>query len=369
MSQLRRSNGLILSASICLTLYGLLILYSASQPFGPDMLLFKKQCVWLGIAFMGLLVFAFVNLEKLKTVAPILGLITLLALCIVLIPGVGLWIHGTRRWISLCGLRIQPSELAKIGFVIFFAHFLSEHVREVRYWFKGFMKPLGVIAVFACLVIVEPDFGTAFLFGWIGLVLLFLKGAQLKFIIPSCFCALLLFMLAIYLNPVRLRRITAFLDVEGNRLSGAYQLWQSLIGFSAGGLTGVGLGQGHQQYFFLPEAHTDFIFAILAEELGILHVLIVLCLFAIITFHGLKIVRSMGNPFLFFVGVGALSFLIFQAFFNMGVVTGLLPTKGLALPFLSYGGSNLLTSYCFIGILINLGRGRYHLPQNLRQHT
>ncbi len=355
MQKLRIARHLILIATLCLTVYGLLILYSASQPFGPHMLLFKKQCIWLVFASIGLGAISFLRLEKLSHFAVYIGAISLILLVLVLIPGIGLSVNGSRRWISLGGLRVQPSEFVKIGFVIFFAHYLSQ-LHDISHWFKGFVRPLIIIFVFAFLMLLEPDFGTAFLFGWIGFLCLFLRGARLKFIIPTCVCALLLFSIAVYLNPVRLRRITAFLDAEANRLSGAYQLWQSLIGFSAGGFSGLGLGQGRQQYFFLPEAHTDFIFSVLAEELGLIHVLIVLLLFAIIAFYGLKIVKSTANPFLFFTGVGALNFLIFQSFFNMGVVTGLLPTKGLALPFLSYGGSNLLTSYCCIGILVNLSR-------------
>ena len=215
---------------------------------------------------------------------------------------------------------------------------------------------MAIVGVFCFLLMIEPDFGTTALFGCVSALLLFIKGVRLRFIIPTCALALFLFCIAIYFNPVRLRRI---IDLENNRLAGAYQLWQSLIAFSAGGWTGVGLGQGRQQYFFLPESHTDFIGAILAEELGILHMLIILGCFCLLAYHGLKIVKQQSDPYLFFVGMGSVLFLSIQVFLNLGVIAGLLPTKGIAFPFLSYGGSNLMTNFCFIGLLINLSRSIY----------
>lgn len=357
----------VLVSSALLTCYGLSVLFSASQPFGPHVHLFSKQLVWLCVALLSFLLMAFIRLEKLGNYAwPLCG-ITLFVLLLVLVPSIGVFVNGTRRWLAVGPIRLQPSEPAKIGFVLFFSHYLSTYVRDLSRLWQGFFLPMGFVGLFSLLVLVEPDFGTAFLFGSVGLFLLFLRGAHLRFFLPAFLAAGSLFALAIYLNPIRLRRITSFLDVEANRLTGAYQLWQSLIGFGSGGLWGVGLGNGRQQHFFLPEAHTDFIFSILAEELGLFHVLVVLFLFAVIAYNGLKIIQRAPSGYLFFVGVGALSFLLFQAFLNMGVVTGLLPTKGLSLPFLSYGGSNLVTSCCFIGLLVNIARSYTQLPKTLRR--
>jgi cell division protein FtsW len=339
-------------ASLGLTFYGFVVLFSATQAIDHHALLFVKQWVWFGVAMLGFVCSIWIRLEKIKPYIGIVTAVTLLLLVAVI--AVGLRVNGTRRWFQLGPVRVQASEPAKIGYILTLAYWLSAGTSTCRSFRRGFVLPCGIVGLFCVLVLAEPDFGTAFLFGVVGLFLLYLNGARLSFLIPTILVGISLFLTATYFDPIRWRRITAFLDLEGNRLTGAYQLWQSLVGFCTGGLTGVGLGQGRQQHFFLPEAHTDFIFAILAEEMGLVNVLIVLFLFGVIAYNGLRIIRNTGSPFLFFVSSGALCFLIFQAFLNVGVVTGMLPTKGLALPFVSYGGSNLVANYVLVGLLINV---------------
>ena len=364
VENLKRARFILVLASCVLTAYGFIILYSTTQPLVLGHQLFVKQCIWLGIALVAFFLSSFINLNKMQAYGSWIGYVTVALLVSVLIPGLSRSIKGAHRWIELGGLRLQPSEPAKIGFILFFAYFLTHHMKDLNDFFKGFLRPAAVVGCFCFLLILEPDFGTTALFGTVAAILLFVKGVRLRFILPTILGASLVFAIAVYFNPVRLNRITAFLDLENNRLTGAYQLWQSLIAFASGGWTGCGLGQGRQQFFFLPEAHTDFIGAILAEELGICHMLVVLFCFALIAFYGLKIVRYQSQPFLFFVGLGIVCFLTLQALFNLGVITGLLPTKGIALPFLSYGGSHLLTNFCFIGLLVNLTRPIYS-PLNL----
>lgn len=356
---LRLARTALIFSSAILTCYGLIILHSTTLPLPSGKALFHKQIVWLFIALCFGTFFTFIHLNKLKTYAKTIGVLTFLLLLSVLIPGVSRCVKGAHRWIELGGLRIQPSEPAKVGFVLFFAYFLSYHVHQLKNFTRGFIQPIAVIGICCLLLILEPDFGTTALLGCVGLLMLFVKGVQLRFILPTGCIAVGIFCIAVYLNPVRLNRILAFLDLDNNRLTGAYQLWQSLIAFSSGGWWGCGLGQGRQQFFFLPEAHTDFIGAILAEELGIGHMLIVLLCFASIAFFGLKIARAQCQPYLFFIGLGTVCFLSIQVILNLGIITGMLPTKGLALPFLSYGGSNLVTNFCFIGLLINLTRPIY----------
>lgn len=356
---LRVSYHLLVTFSLILTAYGLIILYSTSQALNNGMSLFCKQCVWLGISLVAFWVCAHINLIKLKPFSNWIGGLTLVVLSLVLIPGVSRSVKGAHRWLEFGGLRIQPSEPAKIGFIIFFSYFLTHYMNQMEDVLKGFLRPLMMVGMFCLLLILEPDFGTTALFGTVAAILLFIRGVKLKFIIPATILCLILFSLAIFFNPVRMNRIIAFLDLENNRLTGAYQLWQSLIAFSSGGWLGKGLGQGRQQFFFLPEAHTDFIGAILGEELGVLQMLLVLACFGFICFHSFRIIRQLGDPFLFYLGLGAISFLTAQVFINLGVITGLLPTKGIALPFLSYGGSNLLTSFCLLGFIVNLSRTIY----------
>ncbi len=364
IKNLRVSSTLLVAFSFILTAYGLLILFSTSQSLKNGMSLFYKQCIWLTISFFAFWICSHVNLIKVKPFSNLIGIMTLISLIFVLIPGISRSVKGAHRWIEFGGFRIQPSEPAKIGFIIFFSYFITHYMSQIEDFIKGFLRPLIIVGTFCLLLILEPDFGTTALFGTVAVILLFIRGVKLKFIIPAIILCLTLFGLAIFFNPIRMNRIIAFLDLENNRLNGSYQLWQSLIAFSSGGWFGRGIGQGRQQFFFLPEAHTDFIGAILGEELGILHVLFILFCFGFICFNSFFIIKRLGDPYLFYLGLGAACFLTAQVFINLGVITGLLPTKGIALPFLSYGGSNLLTSYCLIGLIINLSRPIYS-PINL----
>jgi cell division protein FtsW len=275
----------------------------------------------------------------------------IILLVLVLVPGVGLKINGARRWLDIGPMNMQVSDVAKIGYIFLLARYFSLVQRDRGTFLKGFLLPVSVIGVFFMLILAQPDFGTAFLFALVGGCLLFLAGASLKYLVPSAVAGGCLFGLAIFHDPVRMGRILAFMDVEGNRSEGAYQLWQGIIGFGMGGLRGVGLGNGRQQLAFLPEAHTDFIFPIIGEELGLVFTLSVVVAFAIlflVTWHQLQ---KAPNLHQFLLVSGALLFITLQAMVNMGVATGCLPTKGMSLPFISYGGSNLVVTYFLLGII------------------
>jgi cell division protein FtsW len=206
------------------------------------------------------------------------------------------------------------------------------------------------------LALVEPDFGAAMLLGVIGVILLFLAGARLKFLLPSVGAALLAFAVLVLHNPVRLQRVLSFLDPEANRQGTGYQPWQALLAFAAGGVDGVGLGNGRQQNAFLPEAHTDYIFAIMGEEMGLIFTLLTVGLFVTIFIAGLLHVRRAPNLFQFLLVTGCVLLITLQAIINLGVVTSLLPSKGMSLPFISAGGSNLLLMGLLVGIIINSQR-------------
>jgi cell division protein FtsW len=265
-------------------------------------------------------------------------------------------VKGSRRWLGFGSIRLQVSEFAKLAMVFSLAHYLAVNQSRLHDFWRGFVLPAAWIGLFAVLILAEPDFGTAFLTGAIGMILLFLAGARLKFLLPAIGLSLLAFGLLIMHNPVRLRRITSFMDVEANRGDGAYQLWQAILAFAAGGVDGVGLGNGRQQNSFLPEAHTDFIFAIMGEEMGLIFTLLVVALFVTIFVAGLMHVRRAPNLFQFLLVTGCLLLISLQAIINLGVVTGMLPTKGMSLPFISAGGSNLLLMGLLIGVIINTQR-------------
>jgi cell division protein FtsW len=349
--------SVIVVCVVALVSIGLAVLFSASSPIkgGPYAYLYK-QFIFLALAIGAGWLVAIADLEQLRKFAWVAAGIALFFLVIVLIPHIGITVKGSRRWLGLGGVRLQVSEFAKVALVFSLAHYLALNQSKLHDPWRGFVIPAAWTGLFAVLVLAEPDFGTAFLLGSIGMILLFLAGARLKFLLPSIGVALLGFAILVLHNPVRLRRITSFMDIEANRGDGAYQLWQAILAFAAGGVDGVGLGQGRQQNSFLPEAHTDFIFAIMGEEMGLIFTLLVVALFVTIFVAGLMHVRRAPNLFQFLLVTGCVLLICLQAIINLGVVTGMLPTKGMSLPFISAGGSNLLLMGLLVGIVINSQR-------------
>ncbi len=336
---------------------GLAVLFSASSPIkgGPYSYLYK-QFIFLALAIGAGWLVAIADLEQLRKFAWVAAIISLVLLLLVLIPQIGVSVKGSRRWLNLGFTRLQVSEFAKLALVFSLAHYLALNQSRLHDFYRGFLIPAAWTGLFALLVILEPDFGTAFLIGTIGMILLFLAGAKLRFLLPSIGLAVLAFVVLVLHNPVRLRRITSFMDIEANRGDGAYQLWQAILAFAAGGVDGVGLGQGRQQNSFLPEAHTDFIFAIMGEEMGLIFTLFTVGLFVTIFVAGLMHVRRAPNLFQFLLVTGCVLLICLQAIINLGVVTGMLPTKGMSLPFISAGGSNLLLMGLLVGVIINTQR-------------
>ena len=354
---------------ICLTFLGLVILFSASQAMhdNPTILL-RKQLIWLVIAtFCGAFAML-INLDALRPYVYILAGGSILLLFAVLIPGIGVTVNGAQRWIDFGPMRLQVSEVGKLGLLFSLAHYMATNRRMLDDFIRGFMTPIFILTVICVLIILEPDFGTAFLCGAVGGTMLFLAGVRLRFLIPTGIVALTIFAIAIYNDPVRLARVTSFLDIEGNRSDSSYQLWQGILAFVAGGFDGVGLGDGRQQLSFLPEAHTDFIFAIVGEELGFVFTAGVVILFMTLFFVGVMQLKRAPDLYQYLLVVGALLLITYQALINIGVVTGCLPTKGMSLPFISYGGSNLVLMFTLTGIILN-GFRSWRMPTLVRQRS
>ena len=344
---------LLIVGGLCIL--GFMMLFSIGRAHhieGTEFL--RKQVLWTAIASVALWITTCLRLEKLRSASWIIGLASVGILALVLVPGVGLKINGARRWIDLGPMNMQVSDFAKLGFLFFFAHYLASQQRVLGSFFKGFLFPIGMIGLVCGLLFLQPDFGTAALFGVVGGILLFLAGCRLKFLIPSLFAAVALFSLLVLRDPIRLARITSFLDLEGTRQTGGYQLWQALLGFATGGPMGVGLGNSRQPLSFLPEAHTDFIFAVVGEELGLIFTALTVLAFMAFFVIVLLQLRKAPQMFDFLLASGALLFIVLQALINVGVVTGLLPTKGMSLPFVSYGGSNLVAMGVLVGLILNL---------------
>ncbi|MDX2186299.1 MAG: putative peptidoglycan glycosyltransferase FtsW [Opitutaceae bacterium] len=343
--------------ALALTALGLTILFSASASFkqGPYYYLNKQIIGVFGAVALGWIA-SRVDLEWLRKHSWwILG-ITLVLLIAVLIPYLGIKVKGSRRWLGIGAFRLQVSEFAKLSLVFCMAHYLAINQTRIGELKRGFLYPLGIILSIGLLIAKEPDLGTAALCVAVGLTLLFLAGASWKFIAPTLLAVCVLFATLVYLIPNRLTRFLAFLDVEGNKQGGTYQLYQSLAAFAAGGTEGAGLGQGRQQINFLPEAHTDFIFAVVGEELGMWATLGVVVTFVIMFTAGLIHLRRAPNMFQFLLASGCVMLIAYQAIINLGVVTGIFPTKGMSLPFISAGLSNLLLMGLLMGVLVNTQR-------------
>jgi cell division protein FtsW len=351
--------------TIALTFLGVTILFSASVSLKQDPYFYlEKQVTGVAAAVVLCFVASRINLDYARRASVWIGAIALLMLALVLVPHLGVTVKGSRRWLGYGAARLQVSEFAKLAMVFCLAHYLALNQTRIGDFKRGYLYPLCIIGAFSGLILLEPDFGTAALALSVGLILLFLAGAKWRYTLPTIGLSALAFAVLVAHNPNRLRRFTAFMDVEGNRQGGTYQLFQSEEAFAAGGVDGAGLGQGRQQINYLPEAHTDFIFAVVGEELGLWCTLGVVTLFAAMFVAGLAHLRRAPNLFHFLLAAGCLLLMCLQAIINLGVVTGLLPTKGMSLPFISAGLSNLLLMGLLLGVLLNTERtwGRAALP-------
>ncbi len=360
---------IIVVCALSLTLLGLAILFSASAAMKQNAYFYlQKQVIGVVVAVIFGAVVSRVDLDYLRRYAGWIAGIFLVLLALVLVPHVGVWRGGARRWLGFGPMLVQISEFAKLALVFCLAHYLALNQTRIGEFKRGYLVPLAIIGAFAVLTYKEPDFGTAALMIAVGLVLLFLAGAKWRYILPTISGVVGLFALAVALNPNRLRRFLAYLDIEANKQGGTYQLYQGLTAFAAGGVDGAGLGQGRQQLNFLPEAHTDFIFSVIGEELGLWFTLGVVAVFTVILVAGLVHLKRAPNLFHFLLVAGTLLLICLQAIINIGVVTGLFPTKGMSLPFISAGLSNLLLMGILLGVLWNTQRtwGRASLSVEAR---
>jgi cell division protein FtsW len=348
----KRSIIFILSVAICINAIGLIALRSTSPVIAKGIYM-QKQILAVILSWLSCVVFAFIPLSLLFKYRRWLLLLAFIALILVLIPGIGKMVNGSRRWIQIPGFSIQLSEFAKIPFVIWLAGYIYVHHEQREILIQGFLKPLFICGSLAFFVFCEPDYGGAFLLMIVALSVLFLMGVRVRHTISLFVIGGFTFFGLVALNPNRLRRITAFFDAEERRFDATYQLWQGMLCFASGGLWGNGIGLGRQKLSYLPEAHTDFIFPVIGEELGGIFSIAVVCAFLSLAIVSLVAIYQKMNNFIRPLGFGSILLVAFQAIINIGVVTGCLPTKGMPLPFISYGGSNLVAVYSLLGLVIN----------------
>jgi len=341
---------------------GLVMLYSSSMNMevgksavGAGYLL--SQLVWLVFGLIGCVVAARIDYRRWKKISPWLLVASAFLLLLVFAPGIGIGRKGAHRWIGLPHLpHFQPSELAKLSLILFLAAYGERFQRQMAGFRQGLVIPGCVIAVVLGLIFIEPDRGCSILLALVSGVMLIIAGVRLSFLLPPALVLLAGLGLSLLHDPMRLRRIMAWLHPEQHKEGAGYQAYEAMIALGSGGWNGLGLGNGRQKLGFVPEHHTDFILSIIGEELGLIATLAVVLLFVVLLLCGVYISRRSADTFGFLLGTGITFMIGMQAFINIGVVTSMLPNKGMPLPFISYGGSNLLLMLIAVGFLLSISR-------------
>ncbi len=349
--------------AVVIIFYGLGIVMVFSAGIGiqkSDAFYFlKKQLLWAVLSFTAFMIFTFMDYRIIERriklfVWGIIALLVLLLFPPLIDKGI---VHPSRRWFRFSSAGFQPSEFAKIVLIIYLACILSKKGNRINDFYRGFLPPFLIISVIAFLVFMEPDFSTAFLLFFIAILMFFIAGIRSISIISLVVVSIPALFLMVNERGYRKERITGFLNPWADPTDKGYQIIQSFKAFARGGFAGVGLGRSVQKIKYLPIPHTDFIFAICAEELGYVGVILIIFLYMVLAYRGYKIAYSRPESFEFLLAFGITSLIIWEAVFNIAVVTGLLPSTGISLPFLSYGGSSLLANSIMMGILLNISRG------------
>ncbi|MBI9074265.1 MAG: putative lipid II flippase FtsW [Desulfatibacillum sp.] len=352
-------DKVLLCAVLGLVGMGLIMVYSASsalavKTYGTDTYFFKRQLFFAltGLVFLFALRFVPYGLYRKLAYPVLLGSIVLLGLLFV--PGIGVKVGGATRWLHAGPVNIQPSEVARLAVIIYMAYSMARKADKMKEFSVGVLPHLILLGVMGGMFLAQPDFGSIALLAAVGGLMLFAGGAHLGHLGILAIMLLAVGAKLIMSEGYRMSRILAFLNPWENQLGDGYQITHSLMAFGTGGFSGVGVGNGYQKLFYLPEPHTDFVFSVLGEEMGLFGVGIVVGLFAIVVWRGLSIAQRVPDAFGRYLAFGIVSAIGVQACVNMAVTTNLLPTKGLALPFISYGGSSLLINMMAIGILQNI---------------
>jgi cell division protein FtsW len=360
MARKLKSDKVLFFATLLLVFAGIVMVYSASammamERFHRPYLFLIKQSMWaaLGIAALAIVMRVDYRVYRQPVVIWTSLAVVGAGLCLVLLRDP---INGTRRWFGFGGFGVQPSELAKLALILFTAALLERRmhrVNDVRYA----LLPIALVSGLAVLlVLLEPDFGTAVSMLIVVALMVFAAGLDWRYFAVAAGAAIPALAAIAIAEPYRMRRLTTFLNPEADPLNQGFQILQSLIAVGTGGVTGAGLMQGVQKLFYLPEPHTDFIYAVIAEEVGLVGTTMVLVAFAVITWRGLRVALRSPDPFASFLAMGLTAMIAVQAFINISVVLALMPTKGIPLPFVSAGGSSLLINLVAMGILLNLSQ-------------
>ncbi|MBU1261315.1 MAG: putative lipid II flippase FtsW [Planctomycetes bacterium] len=354
-----RYDIMLLFPVLLLVGIGIVMVYSASsalalKKFGTEYFFLKKQAIFAMGGIIALVIYKHIPYRWYRFLAYPILLSALGFLIAILISGVGSSVGGATRWLRLGPVSFQPSEFARFSVVIFMAYSMSKKKEHLKDFYIGFLPHVLVLSAFTVLIFLQPDFGSVVILGALTWIMLFVGGARLRHLASSLLLVLPVLYYFMIHAEYRVKRIMSFLDPWQYPTEEGYQIIHSLMAFGTGGIWGAGIGKGYQKLFYLPEPHTDFIFSVIGEELGLVGIFLILGLYSVIVWRGLAIARNTDDLFGSFVALGLTSALALQVIVNMGVCLGLLPTKGLALPFLSYGGTSLLINMASIGILMNI---------------
>ncbi len=358
----------ILLLSIVLTCLGVVMVYSASsimaeKRFADGFFFLKRQGMFALLGFLVMFITMQIDYRHLQKLAVVIFFGSIVLLGLVLLPGIGSQVGGAARWIRMPGFSIQPAEVAKLALVIYMAHSLSKKGEKLQSFRQGFLPYMVILAILLGLVLAQPDLGSAVTLAGVAVTMMVVAGSRMRYLFGLAVLALPALYYLIMNVDYRRRRILAFINPWDDPTNSGFQIIQSWIAFGSGGVVGKGLGESKQKLFYLPEAHTDFIFSVIGEELGFVGVFVVTAMFLVLIVRGVR--TTLGAPDLFgrHLAFGITLLLGLEAFVNIAVVLGMLPTKGLALPFLSYGGTSLLTTLFAIGVLLNISS---QVPGELR---
>lgn len=362
-SKKRRPDYILLIITVILAAIGTIMIYSSSsiiaaQRFGDGYYFLKKQILFLVLGGLAMLFLARTPYTYLKKAAYAGMGISAVLLLLLFIPGMGVKVGGARRWLALPGFSFQVAETVKIWIIIFLAHYLTRSTLEPQEFVKGFLTPILIVSVLAALIYKQPDLGTAVLIMAVTLFMLYVAGCRIRHLSTVFLAGFPFVVYLIYQQGYRVKRLGAFLDPWKDPKNTGFQIIQSFLSFGSGGMFGAGIGDGMQKLFYLPEPHTDFILSVIGEESGFIGIAAVIILFTIFLFRGFVISLQINDSFGSLLGLGITVLIAMEVFINVAGVMGLIPTKGMALPFISYGGTSLIVSMAAVGILLNLSMHR-----------
>lgn len=353
-------RGVLIVTALLLS-FGVVMVYSSSAIYAQDRYgdaayFLKRHLIYLTL---GLICAGFVLTLDPKQIRrwakPSMGVV-LVMLAAVLVPGIGHRVSGARRWFRIGGFSLQPSELAQLALILYFADVLTRKRGLLRDFFQGVLPALMVLGATVMLILIEPDLGTSIAVAMVAVLMLLLAEVEWKILMPLFLSAAPVGIALVLMKPYRVRRVLAYLNPWADPEGAGFQLIQSLVALGSGGLFGLGLGESRQKLFYLPAAHTDFIFSVIGEELGLVGATGTLVLLGLLCWFGIRLATGCSDPFGFLTGLGIVLMIAFETLVHVGVTTGAIPTKGLPLPFISYGGSSLMVNLMSIAVLLNVAR-------------